>query len=169
MWVERKNLSWLPTSSMYYVLEWGRVLASDDSDIWCGIFDILVHWEQSLWLGSFPFQVLLLLLSHCVVSDSCKPLDCSLATFSVHGMAQARILEWVAISSPGDLPDPGIEPVSPAWQADSLPLSHQGSPFKFCASGLKKYSKSLYNGELTLQAVGLYKLCPLINLLSFFF
>ena len=29
---------------------------------------------------------------------------------------------------PGDLPDPGIEPESPALQADSLPLSHQGSP-----------------------------------------
>ena len=27
--------------------------------------------------------------------------------------------------SPGDLPDPGIEPTSPALQADSLPLSHQ--------------------------------------------
>ena len=26
--------------------------------------------------------------------------------------------------SPGDLPDLGIEPVSPAWQADSLPPSH---------------------------------------------
>ena len=30
--------------------------------------------------------------------------------------------------SPGDLPDPGIEPMSPALQADSLPLSHRGSP-----------------------------------------
>jgi len=30
---------------------------------------------------------------------------------------------------PGDLPNPGNEAVSPAWQADSLPLSHQGSPF----------------------------------------
>jgi hypothetical protein len=29
--------------------------------------------------------------------------------------------------SPGDLPDPGIQLMSPAWQADSLPLSHQGS------------------------------------------
>ena len=35
------------------------------------------------------------------------------------GILQARILEWVA-SSPGDLPDPGIEPGSPALQADSL-------------------------------------------------
>ena len=30
--------------------------------------------------------------------------------------------------TPGDLPDPGIEPTSFAWQADSLPLSHLGSP-----------------------------------------
>ena len=29
---------------------------------------------------------------------------------------------------PGDLPDPGIKPVAPALQADSLLLSHQGSP-----------------------------------------
>ena len=30
--------------------------------------------------------------------------------------------------SPGDLPNPGIEPTSPALQADSLSLSHQGGP-----------------------------------------
>ena len=29
---------------------------------------------------------------------------------------------------PGDLPDPGIKPEFPAFQAGSLPLSHQGSP-----------------------------------------
>ena len=32
---------------------------------------------------------------------------------SVHGIFQARILEWVAISFPGDLPDPGIETTFP--------------------------------------------------------
>ena len=31
-------------------------------------------------------------------------------------------------ASPGDLPDPGMEPASPALQADSSPLSQQGSP-----------------------------------------
>ena len=33
---------------------------------------------------------------------------------------------WSGLSfpSPGDLPYPGIEPVSPEWQVDSLPLSH---------------------------------------------
>ena len=32
--------------------------------------------------------------------------------------------------SPGDLPDPGIGPESPAWQAGSLPLSHIGAILK---------------------------------------
>ena len=27
----------------------------------------------------------------------CNPIDCSLSVFSVHGILQARILEWVAI------------------------------------------------------------------------
>ena len=31
--------------------------------------------------------------------------------------------------SPGDLPNPGTESMSPALQADSLPLSHQGSTY----------------------------------------
>ena len=39
---------------------------------------------------------------------------------SVHGISQVRILEF-PFPSPGDLPDPGIEPRSPALQADSLP------------------------------------------------
>jgi len=39
-------------------------------------------------------------------------MDCSPPGSSVHGILQARILEWVAILPPGDLPDPGIEPMS---------------------------------------------------------
>ena len=61
----------------------------------------------------------------------CKPTGCSPPGSSVHGILQARILEWVAISFSRDLPDPGIEPESPEapiLQADSLLLSHQGSP-----------------------------------------
>ena len=60
----------------------------------------------------------------------CDPMDCSPPGSSVHGILQARILEWVAMPSSRDLPDPGIEPESPAvpaLQADSLPLSLQGS------------------------------------------
>ena len=54
-------------------------------------------------------------------STLCDCLDCSLPGSSVHGILQARIPEWVAISSSGDLPDPGIEPGSSSLQADSLP------------------------------------------------
>ena len=40
---------------------------------------------------------------------------------------------WNGLSfpSPRGLPDPGIRSVSPAWQVDSLPLTHQGSPRNF--------------------------------------
>ena len=44
-------------------------------------------------------------------------MDCSPPGSSVCEISQARILEWVAISSSGDLPDPGIEPESPAAPA----------------------------------------------------
>ena len=50
---------------------------------------------------------------------------------SVCGIFQARILEWVACPSPGDLPDSGVEPefpVFPALPVDSIPLIYQGSP-----------------------------------------
>ena len=51
----------------------------------------------------------------------CDPMNCSPPGFSVHGILQARILEWAAFPSPGDLPHPGIKPRSLALQADSLP------------------------------------------------
>ena len=55
-------------------------------------------------------------------------MGCSPLGFPVHGISQARIPEWAAISLSRDLPDPGIEPTLPASQVDSLPLSQQGSP-----------------------------------------
>ena len=48
--------------------------------------------------------------------------------YTVHEILQARILEWVAFPSPGDLPNPGIEPRSPALQEDSLPCESPGKP-----------------------------------------
>ena len=62
------------------------------------------------------------------MSDSCTPMDCSPLGSSVHGISQARILEWVAFPSPGDLTSQGAHPHLLNWQVDSLPLSHQGSP-----------------------------------------
>ena len=47
---------------------------------------------------------------------------------SVHWISQTKILEWLPFPSPGDLPDPGIEPGSPALQADSLLTELRGKP-----------------------------------------
>ena len=64
----------------------------------------------------------------CPVMSStlCDPMDCSLSGSPIHGILQARILEWVTIPFSRGSSRPGIEPGSPALQADSLPLSHQG-------------------------------------------
>ena len=43
----------------------------------------------------------------------CNPMNCSPPGSSVYGTLQARILEWLALPSSRDLPDPGIEPMSP--------------------------------------------------------
>ena len=51
---------------------------------------------------------------------------CDTMDYEVHGILQARILEWVAFPSPGDLPNSGIELRSPALQVDSLSAEPQG-------------------------------------------
>ena len=48
--------------------------------------------------------------------------------YTLHGILQAKILEWVAICFLWDLPNPGIKPRSPALQEDSLPAEPQGKP-----------------------------------------
>ena len=53
----------------------------------------------------------------------CDPMD-----YTVHAVLQARILEWVAFTSPGDLPNPGIEPRSSTLQVDSLSPEPQEKP-----------------------------------------
>ena len=48
--------------------------------------------------------------------------------YTVQGILQARILQWVAFPLSRDLPNPGIKPRSPAFQMDSLPAEPQGKP-----------------------------------------
>ena len=55
-------------------------------------------------------------------------MDCSPPSSFVHGILQARILEWVTMLPPGDHPNPGIEPRSSTLQVDSLLSEPQGKP-----------------------------------------
>ena len=73
--------------------------------------------------------------SHSVVPDSLRLHESVIHSTpgpSVHGVLQARILEWVSIPSPRDLPDPGTEPVSPASPASAggfFTTEPPGKPF----------------------------------------
>ena len=59
----------------------------------------------------------------------CDPMDCSPPGSSVHGIFQARILEWVAnFLLQGTFLTQGLNPSLLHWQVDSLPLSHLESP-----------------------------------------
>ena len=73
-------------------------------------------------------------------------MDCSPPGPSVHGILQARTLEWVAMPASRGSPWPGTEPGSPALQADSLPLSPHGSPtaiINYCKLGALKQQKHI--------------------------
>ena len=54
---------------------------------------------------------------------------CSWILYHVSHQRSPRILVWIAIPFTGDLLDPGIEPGSPALQANSLPAKLPGKPF----------------------------------------
>ena len=58
----------------------------------------------------------------------CDPMGHSLLGACIHGILHSRILEWVAFPFSRDLPGPGIEPESPALQADSLLSEPPGKP-----------------------------------------
>ena len=66
---------------------------------------------------------------------------------SVPGIFQASILVWIAISFSSDLPKPGIEPGSPALQADSLPTELQGKIFNGIFSSVQ-FSHSVMSDSL---------------------
>ena len=89
---------------------------------WC-LFSLQ---ELAFWpcLFSYLCAVHAKLLHLC--PTLCHPMDYSPPGSSVHGISQARKLEWVALIPPGDLPNPGIEPATPALQVGAeLP----GKPF----------------------------------------
>jgi len=71
--------------------------------------------EAYLLLG----KVKVLLIQSC--PTLCYPMDRSPPGSFVHGILQARILEWVASPFSRGFSDPAIEPRCPALQADSLP------------------------------------------------
>ena len=74
-----------------------------------------------------PITVKVLTAQSCLTL--CDPVDCSLAGPFVHEFSRQEYWSGLPFPFPGDLPDPGIEPGSPALQAESLPLELPGKPY----------------------------------------
>ena len=83
----------------------------------------------------------------------CNRMDCSPTGSFVHRILQARILEWVAFPFLGDLPDPGIKPMSLALQAGSLlsepPMKPQRNLRTVQETPLYKNKETEAQGEVT--------------------
>ena len=78
------------------------------------------------WYTSIPSNIAVVsLLSH--VQLFCDPMDCSPSGSSVRGISQVRILGWAAMPISRGSSWSRDWSTSPAWQADSLPLSHLGN------------------------------------------
>ena len=79
-------------------------------------------------------QFVLVLIKVCMCAQSlshvgfCDPVDCSPPGSSVHGILQARVLEWVAFPFSRGLPNPGIEPGSPALAGRFFTTNPPGKP-----------------------------------------
>ena len=98
-----------------------------------------------------------LLFSHYAVSDSFATLW-TIALQAPLSMGFPRQEYWSGLSflSPGDLPDPGIEPTSPALQADSLLSEPSGKPL--CQLGAPR-DPSSSDSHATAQAFALSSSC----------
>ena len=72
------------------------------------------------------------------MSDSLQPMDYSPPSSSIPGILQARILGGLPFPSPGDLPNPGIEPRSATLQVDTLTSAPPGKPLNTRIQSLRK-------------------------------
>ena len=85
---------------------------------------------NSAWLPSqatFPHLPWACLLFSHYVQLFCSPVDCSPLGSSVHGLLQARILEWVTISFPR-VSSQGSNSHLLHWQTDSFTTEPLGKP-----------------------------------------
>ena len=70
---------------------------------WTQLSDIIFTINVASWkrYWFFIIIIIIILIDVCLVTQSCltlcEPMDCSPPGFSVHGILQARILEWVVI------------------------------------------------------------------------
>ena len=78
--------------------------------------------------GWFPFVLCVLHSASQLSPTLCDPTDCSPPGSSVMGLSRQEYWSGLPCPPPENLPHPRIKPISPALQADSLPLSQWETP-----------------------------------------
>ena len=123
-----------------FVLEWVAISLLQGIFLTQGLnlsfFRLLHRQVDSLLLSHWgsPAQALTIafmhscMLSHSVVSNSLQPHKDNPLSM---GFSRQEYWSGLPFPSPRDLPNPGIKPECPAWQAGSLPLCYLGSPIAF--------------------------------------
>ena len=122
-WITNKDLQYSTwNSARCYVAAWmGGGFGGEGPHVyaWLSPFPVHLKLSQHCWLC--------VCVSRSVVSN---PVTSRTVAHQLPlSMEFSRQVHWSGLPcpSPGDLPDPGIESGPPVLQADSLPLSHQGS------------------------------------------
>ena len=95
------------------------------------MFHLLLHVQVTVFLSEGSEKVYIAgefcVRSEMKVTQSCPTL-CNPTDYTVHGILQARILEWIAFPVSWRSSQPRDQPRSPTLQADSLPAEPQRKP-----------------------------------------
>ena len=110
-------------SGLFIIFHWSMCVFLCQCCIICGYYSFVVYFEVR------EHGAVLKSLSHVRLFTTPWTAVCQASLSS--GILQARLLEWVAMPSSRYLPNPGIEPMSPTLQADSL-WSEPPGKFQLC-------------------------------------
>ena len=119
----------------------------------------LPPWDGS-WRGDFVNAAVLCLVAQLYLT-LCNSMDYSSPGPSVHGILQQEYWSGLPGSPPGDLPKPGIEPRSPALQADSLPSEPPGKHLGSASMATILTEVYLENCNLKSRVIKIYKITDL--------
>ena len=115
-----------PSPGLPKFMSMQSVMPSSHLILWC---HLLYHLFSHFPVGEYSRCFLTCCCSvtkSCLIVASPWTVTCQIPLSM--GFLRKECWSGLPFLPPGDLPNPGIEPTSPALQADSLPLSHQGSP-----------------------------------------
>ena len=123
IWLSAKVLTWREILHREYICHGSPYLCT------------LIYLLNNFWVYATLLLTMytLLLVAIVLIAPSCLtlciPMDCSSPGSSVHGILQARILQWVAISCSSWSSQPRDRTCVcciPCIAGNSLPLSHRG-------------------------------------------